>query len=360
MKNRTLGSFALLVSAGFLASPPLSAAPPALRVAGNLLVDSTGLPARLRGVNCAGMEFSNDGEGRIVRTVREAVKGWHANFIRLPLSQDRWFGRAPGQEDGGASYRGLVAQIVDLCSGQGAYLLLDLHWSDADVWGQNIGQHDLPDANSVVFWKNLAAIYAGNPAVLFDLYNEPSHITWDQWSHGGPVTETDKKTGARLSYEAVGLQAILDAIRSTGARNVAVAGGINWSYETGGILQGHSLSDPAGDGVLYANHPYPHAFEGIGRETIAQWSARLEALAARYPVIITEFGSMESRWPFPAGSGYNDEKWNREMLAALEEHGWSWSAWDFHPSAWPCLVSDWNYTPTPHFGFWVRQALSRK
>jgi aryl-phospho-beta-D-glucosidase BglC (GH1 family) len=322
------------------------------------LVDNHGQPVRLRGVNCAGMEFSDDGQGHILQTVQVAVTGWKANFIRLPLSQDRWFGRAPGQNDGGAAYRALVGQVVDFCSEHGVHILLDLHWSDAGQWGRYIGQHDLPDSNSVLFWKNLASSYAGNPAVLFDLYNEPSRITWDQWSRGGPITESDKKAGWSVSYQAVGLQEILDAIRSKGARNVAVAGGINWSYETDGILHGHALRDPNGDGVVYANHPYPHAFQGFARETIQQWAGRIGALAAKYPVLVTEFGSMESRWPFPAGSNYNDERWNREMIAALDAHGWSWSAWDFHPTAWPCLISDWNYTPTPHFGVWVKQALA--
>jgi hypothetical protein len=66
---------------------------------------------------------------------------------------------------------------------------------------------------------------------------------------------------------------------------------------------------------------------------------------------------MESKWAFPAGSNYGDERWNREMITVLEEHSWNWTAWDFHPSAWPCLVSDWDYTPTPHFGVWVKRAL---
>ena len=45
------------------------------------------------------------------------------------------------------------------------------------------------------------------------------------------------------------------------------------------------------------------------------------------------------------------------MLQALEDHGWSWTAWDLHPAAAPCLISDWKYTPTPSFGRWVKQAL---
>jgi hypothetical protein len=336
----------------------LFSAPLPLKVAGNQLVDASGRPARLRGVNCAGLEWSSDGDGHIAKTVQVAVGEWRANLIRLPLSQDRWFGKAPEQKDGGVAYRALVHQIVDFCAASNAYIILDLHWSNAGAWGTNIGQHNLPDENSVVFWKDIAPIYRDNPAVLFDLYNEPARINWDQWYQGGPMTETNEQTKVRLSYESVGMSALLRAIRSTGAKNVVIAGGINWAYELEGILAGRQLADPDGNGVVYAMHPYPHSYPGWDRETIAQWASRAEMFAAKLPVIVTEFGSIERMWPFPKSWNYTDEKWNREMIRVLEAHQWSWAAWDFHTSASPCLISDWNYTPTPEFGAWVKQAFA--
>ena len=84
----------------------------------------------------------------------------------------------------------------------------------------------------------------------------------------------------------------------------------------------------------------------------------METFAKNLPIMVTEFGSIEALWPFPKEWNYDDEKWNREMIRVLEDHHWNWTAWDFHPTAWPCLISDWNYTPTPHFGVWVRQALA--
>lgn len=337
----------------------LHAAPPPLKVVGNQLVSDNGQPVRLRGVNCASMEWSNDGEGHILKTVEVAINDWHANLIRLPLSQDSWFGKGSGQRNSGEAYRALVKQLVDFCSSKNAYIILDLHWSDAGDWGENIGQHNLPDRNSVVFWRDVAETYRDHPAVLFDLYNEPTRVTWDQWYKGGTVTETDDKTKEVLSYKAVGMQALVDAIRSTAAGNVIIAGGINWAYELEGIPGARELSDPHGNGIVYAAHPYPHSYEHIGRETIAQWEARTEAFARKLPVIITEFGSNSAMWPFPKEWNYSDEKWNREMLRVLEVHGWNWTAWDFHPNASPCLIADWNYTPTPHFGVWVKEALAQ-
>jgi hypothetical protein len=47
-------------------------------------------------------------------------------------------------------------------------------------------------------------------------------------------------------------------------------------------------------------------------------------------------------------------------MQALEDHHWSWTAWDLHPNAGPTLISDWSYTPTANFGVFVRQALDGK
>lgn len=355
------GRFAALAAIGAMlaAVAPATDALLPLKVGGTQLVTSNGAPVRLRGVNCAGLEWSSNGDGQILTTVTAAVRDWHANLIRLPLAQDRWFGKADEQQDGGEGYRALVRQIVDVCAAGDAYLILDLHWSNAGEWGRNIGQHNLPDKNSIVFWKDVATAFKDHPAVLFDLYNEPAHINWDQWLNGGPMVETNEKTGVSLRYEAIGMQALVDAIRSTGAKNVIVAGGINWAYELEGIPGQRELKDATGHGVIYAVHPYPHHYDGLGRETVAQVTARMEAFAKQLPMIVLEFGSIEAMWPFPPEWQMTDEKWNREIIAVLESRGWNWAAWDFHTTAWPCLIADWDFTPTPHFGVWVKEALAK-
>jgi len=327
-------------------SPPLL-----LKVAKNQLVDSRNQPVRLRGVNTACLEWTSNGEGHILDTVKTAIADWHVNHIRLPMSQDRWFGKAPEQTDGGTSYRALVDQVVDFCTRNGCYIILDLHWSNAGEWGKQIGQHVMPDHNSATFWRDVASIYKNHPAVLFDLYNEPHDVTWDIWLKGGKVTERANRRNPQKTYDAVGMQHLLDAVRETGAKNVVVAGGLDWAYDMSGFLQGKHLSDPNGNGVIYANHTYP--FKG---DTVEKWIAKMEKATKELPVIVSEFGA-EGR----AGSGPNrnqrGEEWVRRVLAALEDHKWSWTAWDLHPAAGPRLISDWKYTPTPTFGKWVHEAL---
>jgi hypothetical protein len=340
---------ALLLSARLL--DELAAGGPApLHVEGRHLADPAGKRVRLRGVNVASLEWSSDGDGRVPDTVRVAVEEWKANVVRLPLCQDRWFGKCPEQTDDGASYRDLVGKVVDYGARHNCYVVLDLHWSDAGVWGRHVGQRNMPDKNSVEFWKAVATAYRNHPAVLFDLYNEPHDVTWEVWRTGGRVTERHDRTGSEVTYEAVGMQPLLDAVRATGAKNVVIVGGLNWAYDMSGFLGGKGLADPTGNGVVYANHAYP-----VKRDAADRWAAKMAAAAKEVPVIVGEFGAE----PGGASSdGVKGDEWVRPMLRALRDLDVDWIAWDMHPQAGPRLIADWRYTPTPTFGVHVKAALA--
>lgn len=321
---------------------------PALKVAGTRILNSQNQPVRLHGVDVASMEFTSNGEGHILQTVNVAIRDWHVNIIRLPLTQDRWFGKAPEQKDGGNAYRTLVNQIVMECATQHCYIILDLHWSDCNEWGTNIGQHSMPDLNSIAFWKDFAPVYANNPAVLFDLYNEPHDVSWDVWLNGGQITDKPNRWGmVAKNYQCVGMQTVLDTVRATGAKNVVIAGGLDWAYDFSGILDGRQLSDPNGNGVIYANHCYDNKHDSVN-----DWIAKMEQATAKFPVIISEFGGN-----FGPSKMMPDDNWLLHVLQAIEDHQWSYTAWDLHPRAGPRLISDWNYTPTPRFGVFVKQMM---
>ncbi len=340
------------MAVALLVSFPARAELPQLKVAGTRIVNDKGEPVLLKGVNAASMEWTSDGERHILQTVSNAIHEWHVNIIRLPLAQDRWFGKAPEQRRAGQEpYRALVKQIVDYCASNNCYIILDLHWNDCNLWGTNIGQHSMPDLNSVEFWKDFAAVYANHPAVLFDLYNEPHDVTWDVWLNGGKITDKPNTRSeiANYEYECVGMQKLLDTVRATGAKNVAVIGGIGWASDLSGIVEGRQLSDSGGNGVIYANHHYMN-----DRDTVEKWQARLEVATAKFPVIISEFGPSTSGRASSMGAA--DPRF-LEFMQVIAEHHWSFTAWDMHPSAGPVLISDWNYTPTAGFGVYVKQLI---
>ena len=155
-------------------------------------------------------------------TLKVAVADWHANIVRLPMSEDRWFGKAPEQKDDGKAYRALIKEAVDYCAANGCYILLDLHWNDCDIWGKNIGQHVMPDMNSLEFWKSCARDYRNQHAVLFDLYNEPHNTTWDIWLKGGDIEE---RTGSGARQGTFGARQIPHAGNANDARHRSLHGG---------------------------------------------------------------------------------------------------------------------------------------
>ena len=335
----------LVVAVMALSTSPAVAAPPALHVVGNRLVTAQGRMVRLQGVNVPSLEWS-DGGDHLLQSVAAATDGWHANAIRLPVSQDRWFGQSPSQSDDGTAYRNLVDQVVRAASARGAYVILDLHWSDGGAWGRAMSQHEMPDLNSAFFWQSAAKRYANDPAVLFDLYNEPRDVSWDVWKSGGVVTEKDDK-GVETTYKSPGMQKLVAIIRAEGAKNVIVAGGLDWAYDLSGIAHGYALADPTGSGVMYATHIYP--WKG---STHDNWDPHVTIIADKYPILVGEVGCE----PDPKQEDPN--VWAPKILAYISAHHLNWTAWCFHPSASPRLLTDWNYTPTSYWGAYVKAALA--
>ncbi len=318
-----------------------------LRVIGNQLRDASGNVVRLQGVNVPSLDWSPVGE-HVMESIDVAIDKWNSNIIRIPLTQDLWFGYEKGKQsaDRGESYRKIVDSIVKKVAEKNCYVLLDLHWSDAGQWGQNVGQHKMPDSNSVVFWKDFAKRYANHPAVLFDLYNEPHSVSWDVWKNGGQVEDQ----GKGVTYRSPGMQALLDTVRSAGAKNVVVAGGLDWAYDLRGVLGGFGLSDQSGSGIVYATHIYPWKKD---------WDANVTPVIAKHPVLVGEVGTKPWKEGDPPHENVYTEEWAPTVMAYMEKHKLNWTAWSFHPSANPCIITGWDYTPTSYWGSHVKKALSK-
>jgi aryl-phospho-beta-D-glucosidase BglC (GH1 family) len=113
----------------------------------------------------------------VARSLEVAIDDWGCNLIRLPMSQDRWFGLDPTQRDGGETYRAIIDGLVTAAARRGVYLILDLHWSNAGACGQFIGQHRMPGSGTLLFWQDVAR--AMTTILRADgLYNEPHDIDW--------------------------------------------------------------------------------------------------------------------------------------------------------------------------------------
>ena len=323
--------------------------PKELHVQGNRLADSDGKEFWLQGLNAGGLE-TLPADMQVLKSVVVGIDDWKANAVRLPMNEMFWFGRSPLQKDGGKAYREKIDQIITLTANRGAYLILDLHRFRA------------PKAEHAEFWKDAAERYKNHPAVLFDLFNEPHGISWKVWRDGGFVGEkkgpdesaflNDEEKKKNQGFESPGMQALIDAVRSTGAKNIVIAGGLGWSGDLSGVANGYELSDKTGNGVMYSWHQY-NWHKG--------WAKTVLPAAAKYPIFVGEVGADTNKMDFiPQDIQESPYTWVPDMLGFIQKHRLNWTAWCFHPKATPVMISDWKYTPTPFWGQFAKDALSGK
>lgn len=330
--------------------PAAQAAPPQLSASGNQIVTSGGCTVRLKGVNVDSLEWYDNngiaGEGpgnSILAVAQEAVTAWKCNIIRLPLNQDYWFGcGGPGK----TTYQNAVSGIVNFCSAQGAYVLLDLHWSGTyngtaatapcggSGWGTSTGQQNMPDWNAVTFWSSVAGAYSNNSAALFDLYNEPHDVSWTVWRNGGA-------TGANPP-QTPGLQTLLTTIRGVGANNMVFAGGLQWAYDLTGVNSGYALTDSTGNGVVYEAHIYG-TIKGTNTST---WDNYVTTASTSHPLFLGEFGP-DVVCPPTSGDMTAFDATFFGWLNGTNNKGYVYpggTGWSFHNGSSPCMLSNW-FTP---------------
>jgi len=329
---------------------------PELHVAGNQIQQKDGKAVWLQGLCIDSMEWSAAGE-KIQQSIVVATEEWKANVIRLPVKGNFWFGRGPWQKkgEGGLAYRKLVDAAVDTAMAHGAYLALDLHSFGA------------PTAQSLEFWKDAATRYKNRPEVLFELFNEPHSVSWEVWRNGGKLAGPDNKNtdvGAKENNEdsgadvSTGMQSLIDAIRATGAHNIVIAGGLDWGYDLSGVAGNFALKDhDGGNGIVYSSHIYPWKKD---------WQARTLDAAAKYPIFVGEVGCPPDWTSFnfiPNNQRTEDlskPDWAMDVLGMIQKHHLNWTGFSFHPKCGPMVIQDWDYTPTPYWGVYVKAALGGK
>lgn len=328
-------------------SPPVREAAQ-LRVEGNRLVDQNDQTYRLLGVNKSGTEFvCIQGNGVWADSSDDLdlafMQQWRIRALRIPLNEMCWFGGFDEiePEGSGETYQTEIKNWVAMALARGITPIIELHWS----WGAYTGpeatcdialaacQKPMPDMKYAVdFWTDIAKTFGDNQAIVFDLFNEPWPETamgetgddrekaWQCWRDGGAVcgTETDgKKT---FHYEVAGMQDLLDAVRATGAKNVVLAGGLQWANDLRGWWD-HKPDDPTGN-LAAAFHTY----NWNRCNTVACFESEYQPLAQQVPVTAGEMGSNDCE------PGYITDVMDWADTAGVGYLGWTWN------SSFPCVT----------------------
>ena len=339
-----------------------AAAPSGLHVSGTQLVDGSGKPVVLRGVNISGTEFSCaqggasgntgwsifGGQPEDTPSTIAAIQKWRVNVVRVPLNEDCWLGlNGINRAYGGAAYRTAIISFVQNLRNVGMYVIVDLHWN-APGDAVALSQQPMADKDhSPSFWISVAKQFASDLNVVFDLYNEPflygsyfesaSQDAWSCWLNGCGLNQY--LTGGQpytkpRSWQAAGMQQLIDVVRSTGATNVVIANGLNWANDDSGWLA-HRPHDPTGN--LAAGW---HEYEGEQCAAIACWANTIAPIAGSVPLVVGETGDY-------TGSGCHLANLPA-FLPWADSHGISYLAWTFNPWGYnhDVLIKDWQGTPS--------------
>jgi endoglucanase len=150
---------------------------------------------------------------------------------------------------------------------------------------------------------------------------------------------------ASQTFTATGMQALVSAIRATGATQPIMIGGLAYANDLTGWLA-HEPTDA--DHQLAAS---VHVYNGNVCGSVACWNAQLAPVANRVPLVTGEFDESDCSTAFD--NSYMD--W-------ADAHGVSYLAWGWIVlGSQPCsslyLITNYNGTPASPNGVAVRTHL---
>lgn len=318
-----------------------------LHVVSNTIQNGNGQVLFLHGVGRGQTEYEciagTDVTPR-TQAVVNAIKSWNANIVRVPLNEDCWLGINTNSKNAaymGTPYRQSILNWVNLLTSNNLAVIVDLH-SNAPGSTPSTDQLAMPDADhALAYWKSVAAAFKSNSSVIFDLFNEPlpyfdienqytrgsSGKAWQCWLKGGNICTGDPK----ITYAAVGMQALVNAVRQTGARNVLMLGGLQYSNDLTQWLA-YKPIDPQNN-LVASWHVY--AINRCAYQSC--WDSEIAPVAAQVPIIAGEFGVGP-----PAVTGKTDcnAPFLNSLWSFLDSHQLGYAAWKFN--VWPGSCGDSN------------------
>jgi hypothetical protein len=340
-----------------------------IQVKGNQFVSAKdGTPVQIVGTQFSGLEtgytsrwpqFANAGTSFWSSLINYGGSG--LNTVRLPLNEASWLNYTCYDSGSGASaklyasaagggytpdpnnvYQATVKKAVADATAAGLYVILVDFWgAPNNAAGQSlcpIGQPGFANADhSLAFWKSVADTFKGNPAVIFELFNEPygANVYNDWVIQSGSNTYTPGSDGATLlnggayypfdaqnntngnagvtvneTWQVAGMQSMLNTVRGEGATNVVLTSPMGWAGEIETWLATKPTDSIGQLGAAW--HLYGYA-KGD--------APPLAVLAAGFPIAVTETYGFDAA--LDGGASANGYPW-----AASHSIGYAWCCWN--------------------------------
>jgi aryl-phospho-beta-D-glucosidase BglC (GH1 family) len=265
--------------------------PSPLQVSGNRLVDATGQPVLLHGLMAPDPARLAE-KGTFERYFYDSMAKAGANVIRIPIHPERW------ERDPDYLWR-YLDPIVAWNADNGVYTILDLHFIGNAETG---GGSQMPDLKqpaqefTLAFWRQVAGYFKDTPSVLFEIFNEPQGISSADWRRSA--------------------QKIVAVIRETGARQLILVGGVDYAKELSWVV----AQPVAGENIAYTAHIFP-------AHSQASWDTWFGEAASQYPILLTEWGWVESAASSDTAYLVGSQKaYGEPLMDYLAQHNISWVA----------------------------------
>ena len=250
-----------------------------LQVKGTQLCSQSGQPVVLRGMSTHGLQWY--GQYASKQAIQNTVS-YGANVFRVAMYTDEG-----GYLSGPETMKQKLIAAVDTAIECGVYVIIDWHiLSDGDPSAHT--------AEAVAFFTEMAMRYADEPAVIYEICNEPNgNITWAK--NVKPYAET-----------------VTAAIRAWAPRSVVLIGTPTWSQDVDA-----AAADPLDEeNLMYTLHFYAGTHGAWLRERLDK------ALGAGLPVFVSEWGLSRADG---AGGVFTEE--GRQWLDFLNQRQISWCNW---------------------------------
>jgi hypothetical protein len=161
------------------------------------------------------------------------------------------------------------------------------------------------------------------------------------------------------TFTAVGMQALVDAIRSTGATQPIMVGGLTWASDLSGWTA-NEPSDPLGQLVAsFHSYNYGNTCPSGDWAGCENWNGNVLPVATNVPIVTAEFADVEC-----SGSGGDDPaNFDNQFMRWADAHGvshlaWTWALPSTTPTCKDTLLLNPNGTPSVENGIAVQDHLA--
>lgn len=249
-----------------------------LRVRNGQIVDASEQSVQLKGMSLFWSQWSGAFWNK--DAVATIARDWRATVVRAAM----------GVEMGGYlsnpnGEKARIKEIVEAAMQEGIYVIID--WHD-----HNAHQHR---QSAVEFFTEMAMLYGNNPHVVFEVFNEPIDISWEEVK----------------SYA----EAVIAAIRAKGAQNLVIVGSPSWSQRVD-LAANNPIRD---SNVAYTLHYYAATHRQDLRNKASY------ALSKGLALFVTEFGVCEA-----SGDGRIDYGESWQWFNFLDRHRIGWANWSLN------------------------------